>query len=152
MVSLSVGAGLPSAAPDEARASGHGAGDPVWRYRLVAGAAELGGSVGDRGACNNAVRGIRRVCSLEFRAGGMVSLSVGAGLPSAAPAQKIAARVSRAEAKAGKLRDPSEIFDTLYMIEVAASYFFRRALEPSKGRKAEQIDQDYRDAAHASRG
>jgi hypothetical protein len=30
-------------------------------------------------------RGIRRVCSLEFRAGGMVSLSVGAGLPSAAP-------------------------------------------------------------------
>ena len=30
---------------------------PVWRYRLVAGAAELGGSVGDRGACNNAVRG-----------------------------------------------------------------------------------------------
>ena len=28
---------------------------------------------------------IRRVCSLEFRAGGMVSLSVGAGLPSAAP-------------------------------------------------------------------
>ena len=58
---------------------------PVWRYRLVAGAAELGGSVADRGACNNAVRGIRRVCSLEFRAGGMVSLSVGAGLPSAAP-------------------------------------------------------------------
>jgi hypothetical protein len=34
------------------------------------------------------------------------------------------------------------------MIEVAASYFFRRALEPRKGRKAEQIDQDYRDAAH----
>ncbi len=29
---------------------------PVWRYRLVAGAAELGGSVADRGACNNAVR------------------------------------------------------------------------------------------------
>ena len=58
---------------------------PVWRYRLVAGAAELGGSVADRGACNTAVRGIRRVCSLEFRAGGMVSLSVGAGLPSAAP-------------------------------------------------------------------
>ena len=58
---------------------------PVWRYRLVAGAAELGGSVADRGACNNAVRGIRRVCSLEFRAGGMVSLSVGAWLPSAAP-------------------------------------------------------------------
>ncbi|MGC1352075.1 MAG: hypothetical protein WA858_20245, partial [Xanthobacteraceae bacterium] len=53
-----------------------------------------------------------------------------------------------AEAKAGKLRDPSEIFDTLYMIEVAASYFFRRALEPRKGRKVEQIDQDYRDAAH----
>ena len=53
-----------------------------------------------------------------------------------------------AEAKAGKLRDPSEIFDTLYMIEVAASYFFQRALEPRKGRKAEQIDQDYRDAAH----
>ena len=58
---------------------------PVWRYRLVAGAAELGGSVAARGACNNAVRGIRRVCSLEFRAGGMVSLSVGAWLPSAAP-------------------------------------------------------------------
>ena len=58
---------------------------PVWRYRLVAGAAELGGSVADRGACNNAVRGLRRVCSLEFRAGGMVSLSVGAWLPSAAP-------------------------------------------------------------------
>ena len=58
---------------------------PVWRYRLVAGAAELGGSVADRGACNNVVRGIRRVCSLEFRAGGMVSLSVGAWLPSAAP-------------------------------------------------------------------
>ena len=56
--------------------------------------------------------------------------------------------VREAEAKAGKLRDPSEIFDTLYMIEVAASYFFRRALEPRKGRKAEQIDQDYRDAAH----
>ena len=36
---------------------------PAWRYRLVAGAAELGGSVADRGACNNAVRGIRRVCS-----------------------------------------------------------------------------------------
>ena len=33
-------------------------------------------------------------------------------------------------------------------LEVAASYFFRRALEPRKGRKAEQIDQDYRDAAH----
>jgi hypothetical protein len=31
---------------------------------------------------------------------------------------------------------------------IAASYFFRRALEPRKGRKAEQIDQDYRDAAH----
>ena len=62
---------------------------PVWRYRLVAGAAELGGSVGDRGACNNAVRAIRRVCSLEFRAGGMVSLSVGAGLPSAAPDETI---------------------------------------------------------------
>ena len=31
------------------------------------------------------VQRIRRVCSLEFRAGGMVSLSVGAGLPSAAP-------------------------------------------------------------------
>ena len=30
---------------------------------------------------------------------------------------------------------------------IAASYFFRRALEPRKGRKAEQIDQDYRDAA-----
>ena len=56
-----------------------------------------------------------------------------------------------AEAKAGKLRDPSEIFDTLYMIEVAASYFFRRALEPRKGRKAEQIDQDYRDAAQQPR-
>ena len=28
---------------------------------------------------------LRRVCSLEFRAGGMVSLSVGAWLPSAAP-------------------------------------------------------------------
>ena len=115
MVSLSVGAGLPSAAPDDARAGrSHGAGlagwclyplargcraprrmtpelaatapaIPVWRYRLVAGAAEFGGSVADRGASNNAVRGIRRVCSLEFRAGGMVSLSVGAGLPSAAP-------------------------------------------------------------------
>ena len=32
----------------------------VWRYRLVAGAAELGGSVADRGACNNAVRESRR--------------------------------------------------------------------------------------------
>ena len=53
-----------------------------------------------------------------------------------------------AEAKAGKLRDLSQIFDTLYMIEMAASYFFRRALEPRKGRKAEQIDQDYRNAAH----
>jgi hypothetical protein len=31
---------------------------------------------------------------------------------------------------------------------ITASYFFRRALEPRKGRKAEQIDQDYRDAAH----
>ena len=29
---------------------------PVWRYRLVAGAAELGGSVADRGAGNTAVR------------------------------------------------------------------------------------------------
>ena len=29
---------------------------PVWRYRLVAGAAELGGSVADRGAGNDAVR------------------------------------------------------------------------------------------------
>jgi hypothetical protein len=29
---------------------------PVWRYRLVAGAAELGGGFADRGACNNAVR------------------------------------------------------------------------------------------------
>ena len=52
-----------------------------------------------------------------------------------------------AEAKQGNLRDPSEMFDTLYMIEAAASYFFRRALEPRKGRKSEQIDQDYRDAA-----
>ena len=52
-----------------------------------------------------------------------------------------------AEAKAGKLRDPSEMFDTLYMIEASASYFFRRALEPRKGRKAEQIDDDYRYAA-----
>ena len=34
------------------------------------------------------------------------------------------------------------------MIEVAASYFFQRALEPRNGRKAEQIDQDFRDAAH----
>jgi hypothetical protein len=32
---------------------------PVWRYRLVAGAAELGGSVADRCACNNAVRATR---------------------------------------------------------------------------------------------
>ena len=39
---------------------------PVWRYRLVAGAAELGGSVADRGACNDAVRGIRRVCFWNF--------------------------------------------------------------------------------------
>ena len=31
-----------------------------------------------------------------------------------------------AEAKAGKLRDPNEIFDTLYMIEVAASRLLRR--------------------------
>ena len=29
---------------------------PVWRDRLVAGAAELGGSVADRGAGNTAVR------------------------------------------------------------------------------------------------
>ena len=35
------------------------------RYRLVAGAAELGGSVADRGACNNAVRGIRRVSGIS---------------------------------------------------------------------------------------
>ena len=54
---------------------------PVWRYRLVAGAAELGGSVADRGACNNAVsrvtlllrvsscaRGRRR--GQRFRSGG----------------------------------------------------------------------------------
>ena len=41
---------------------------PVWRYRLVAGAAELGGSVADRGACNNAVRGLRRAFSLGFPA------------------------------------------------------------------------------------
>ena len=39
---------------------------PVRRCRLVAGAAELGGSVADRGACNNAVRGIRRVSVWNF--------------------------------------------------------------------------------------
>ena len=85
MVSLSVGAWLPSAAPDDARTGGQGAGNSCLALSAGGGAAELGGSVADRGACNNAVRGLRRVCSLEFRAGGMVSLSVGAGLPSAAP-------------------------------------------------------------------
>jgi hypothetical protein len=41
--SLSLGAWLPSAAPDYARAGGHGRRIPFWCYRVVAGAAELGG-------------------------------------------------------------------------------------------------------------
>ena len=65
-VSLSVGAGLPSAAPDDARACGHGAGNSCLGYRLVAGAAELGGSVADRGACNNAVRAARYAFAARF--------------------------------------------------------------------------------------
>ena len=47
-------------APDRARPGGHGAADSFWFYRVVAGAAELGGCLRRRRACNNAVRVARR--------------------------------------------------------------------------------------------
>jgi hypothetical protein len=55
-----------------------------------------------------------------------------------------------AEARAEKLRDPSEMFDSLYMIEVAAVHFFRRAElgRHIKGKKAGQVDADYERAAY----
>jgi hypothetical protein len=48
------------------------------------------------------------------------------------------------------LRDPSEMFDSLYMIEVAAVHFFRRAElgRHIKGKKAAQVDADYEKAAY----
>ena len=66
------------AAPDQARACGHGAAD----FYLVGGAAaELSGRLRRRLACNTAVRGLRRAFSLGFQAGAIESLSVGAWLP-----------------------------------------------------------------------
>ena len=48
------------------------------------------------------------------------------------------------------MRDPSEMFDSLYMIEAAAAHFFRRAElgRHLTGQKSAQVDQDYKDAAH----
>jgi hypothetical protein len=47
----------------------------------------------------------------------------------------------------GKLRAPNTIYDTLHIIEVAASWFFERAVKPRKGRKPIEVDEDYRSTA-----
>ena len=59
---------------------------PVWRYRLVAGAAELGGSVADLGACNNAVRGAALPFCAAFPRAREGSASVSCFDPASAPA------------------------------------------------------------------
>jgi hypothetical protein len=54
-----------------------------------------------------------------------------------------------AEEALGRRRDPNEIADMLHVIEEAATHFFIRA-ESGKnaGRRAEEVDRDYNQAAH----
>jgi hypothetical protein len=54
-----------------------------------------------------------------------------------------------AEEALGRGRDPNEIVDMLHVIEEAATHFFIRAeLGKNAGRKAEEVDRDYNQAAH----
>jgi hypothetical protein len=58
---------------------------PFWFYRVVAGAAELGGWLRQQGARNNTAR-VSAVCALQdFELAGWCSLSLGGAAPSAAP-------------------------------------------------------------------
>jgi len=53
-----------------------------------------------------------------------------------------------AEEALGRGRDPNEIVDMLHVIERAATHFFIRAeMGKNSGRRADEVDQDYRQAA-----
>lgn len=54
-----------------------------------------------------------------------------------------------AEDALGRRRDPNEIVDMLHVIEEAATHFFIRAeLGKNAGRRSEEVDRDYNQAAH----
>ena len=53
-----------------------------------------------------------------------------------------------AEEALGRGRDPNEIVDMLHVIERAATHFFIRAeMGKNAGRRAEEVDRDYKQAA-----
>jgi len=53
-----------------------------------------------------------------------------------------------AEEALGRRRDPNEIVDMLHVIEEAAAHFFIRAeMGKNAGRRAEEVDRDYKQAA-----
>jgi hypothetical protein len=53
-----------------------------------------------------------------------------------------------AEEALGRGRDPNEIVDMLHVIERAATHFFIRAeMGKNAGRRAEEVDRDYKKAA-----
>ena len=53
-----------------------------------------------------------------------------------------------AEEALGRRRDPNEIVDMLHVIEKAATHFFIRAeMGKNAGRRAEEVDRDYKQAA-----
>ena len=84
-LSLSVGAGLPSAAPDSARALDWAAAD-FCLANSVGGGGRAMGSASPPAGWQHRGEGSSAVCSLsDFRLARSLSLSVGAGLPSAAP-------------------------------------------------------------------
>jgi hypothetical protein len=53
-----------------------------------------------------------------------------------------------AEEALGRTRDPNEVVDMLHVIEVSATHFFLRAkMGKNAGRRTEEIDEDYKQAA-----
>jgi hypothetical protein len=56
--------------------------------------------------------------------------------------------VREAEEALGRTRDPNEVVDMLHVIEqVATHFFFRAKMGKNAGRRTEQIDNDYKQAA-----
>jgi hypothetical protein len=53
-----------------------------------------------------------------------------------------------AEEALGRTRDPNEVVDMLHVIEESATHFFLRAkMGKNAGRRTEEIDEDYKQAA-----